>query len=85
MSDFFEVVYSRRSIRNFTEQIPDHSLVQEVLKAGAHAPSGGNRQPWRFIVVMDQRIRDLVIQFSPGFHRHTNKPPVLLCNHKYRL
>lgn len=49
--DLFETVEKRRSIRKFEPNpIPDRDL-KKILEAGRLAPSGGNRQPWSFIVV----------------------------------
>lgn len=49
--DLFETVEKRRSIRKFRPNpIPDRDL-KKILEAGRLAPSGGNRQPWSFIVV----------------------------------
>lgn len=49
--DLFETVEKRRSIRKFRPKpIPDKDL-KKILEAGRLAPSGGNRQPWSFIVV----------------------------------
>lgn len=49
--DLFETVEKRRSIRKFRPNpIPDKDL-KNILEAGRLAPSGGNRQPWSFIVV----------------------------------
>jgi nitroreductase len=49
--DLFETVEKRRSIRKFKPNpIPDKNL-KKILEAGRLAPSGGNRQPWSFIVV----------------------------------
>ncbi|MEM3578848.1 MAG: nitroreductase family protein [Candidatus Bathyarchaeia archaeon] len=49
--DLFEVIEKRRSIRKFKpDPIPKENL-KKILEAGRLAPSGGNRQPWRFIVV----------------------------------
>lgn len=49
--DLFETVEKRRSIRKFKPNpIPDKDL-KKILEAGRLAPSGGNRQPWSFIVV----------------------------------
>ena len=49
--DLFETVERRRSIRKFRPKpIPDKDL-KKILEAGRLAPSGGNRQPWSFIVV----------------------------------
>ena len=49
--DLFETVEKRRSIRKFKPNpIPDKDL-KKILEAGRLAPSGGNRQPWSFVVV----------------------------------
>ncbi|MGQ9506432.1 MAG: nitroreductase family protein [Candidatus Bathycorpusculaceae bacterium] len=51
--NIFEVIKKRRSIRKFkSEPVKDEDL-KEILEAGRLAPSGGNRQPWYFIVVRD--------------------------------
>jgi len=51
--DVFEAIGIRRSIRKFRPKpIPDEKL-EMILEAGRLAPSAGNRQPWRFVVVKD--------------------------------
>ena len=51
--DIFEAIRTRRSIRRFRQKpIPDEKL-EMILEAGRLAPSAGNRQPWRFVVVKD--------------------------------
>ena len=45
------------AIRNFTAQPVDDSLVYEILDVARFAPSGGNRQGWRVIVVNDPEQR----------------------------
>ena len=46
-----KVIMERRSIRGFKkEPLPD-SMIKSILEAGRFAPSAGNMQPWRFIVV----------------------------------
>ena len=46
-------ILERRSVRNFkSKPVPDH-LIRRVLEAGRFAPSAGNCQPWKFIVVTD--------------------------------
>jgi nitroreductase len=51
-----EVIYRRRSVRFYQKkQVPEH-LVRRVLEAGRYAPSAGNAQPWKFIVVQDQEM-----------------------------
>ena len=51
--DFFQTVSQRRSIRKYTsDPIPDNHLTQ-MLEAARLAPSAGNYQPWKFVVVRD--------------------------------
>jgi nitroreductase len=53
--DLFETIEKRRSIRKFKpDSMPPEDL-KKILEAGRLAPSGGNRQPWRFIVVSDEQ------------------------------
>ncbi|RLI21569.1 nitroreductase [Candidatus Bathyarchaeota archaeon] len=51
--DLFEAIENRRSIRSYKPTpIPDEHL-KKILEAARLAPSGKNRQPWRFIIVRD--------------------------------
>jgi nitroreductase len=51
--DVFEVIEVRRSVREFKlDPIPDEKLGM-ILEAARLAPSAGNRQPWRFVLVQD--------------------------------
>ena len=53
-----EVILLRRSVRVYRmEQVPEF-LVRRILEAGRYAPSAGNRQPWKFIVVRDPKVLD---------------------------
>ncbi len=53
-----ELVKKRRSIRGYDEsrQIPDESIAR-ILDCARWAPSGGNGQPWEFIVVKEKETR----------------------------
>jgi nitroreductase len=59
--DFYEVIETRRSVRSYrSDPIPD-DVLKRVLNAARIAPSGNNRQPWKFVVVKDEAIKqDLV-------------------------
>jgi len=55
--DFMDVIRKRRSMRRYKpDPVPDEVLNQ-VLEAARLAPSGGNRQPWHFIVVKDSKTK----------------------------
>ncbi len=50
------VIHSRRSVRLYKkEQVPDF-MVRRILEAGRFAPSAGNAQPWKFIVLRDPAV-----------------------------
>ncbi len=52
-----EAIYTRRSIREFTNESVTLADLQEIIKAGIWAPSGLNNQPWRFAIVTDEEVR----------------------------
>lgn len=52
------IILSRRSVRNYKpDQVPEF-MVKRILEAGRYAPSAGNGQPWKFVVVRDAAILD---------------------------
>lgn len=55
--DVLEAIYTRRSVRDFTDEPVTAEQVAEILKAGSWAPSGLNNQPWRFVVVRSEAKR----------------------------
>ena len=59
--DFLALIKKRRSIRSFkTDPVPDES-VDKIIEAARYAPSGANSQPWEFIVIKDQEIKDRIV------------------------
>ena len=52
------VVFTRRSVRNFKDTPVPESIIRRVLEAGRFAPSGGNSQPWKFIVITNKALID---------------------------
>lgn len=53
-----DVIFRRRSVRFYKKkQVPEY-LVRRVIEAGRYAPSAGNAQPWKFIVVQDKKMID---------------------------
>ncbi|MFA4954879.1 MAG: nitroreductase family protein [Patescibacteria group bacterium] len=60
--DTLEVIAARRSIRKFTERPVAPETVNAVLAAAILAPSGKNRQPWRFVVVAGDEKRAQMIR-----------------------
>jgi len=64
--EFYEVVRTRRSIRSYkADPVPQLSL-DRVLEAARIAPSGHNRQLWKFYVVKDDEKRQKVAEACGG-------------------
>ncbi len=62
MEDLNEVIQARRSIRKFQpDDIPDE-MIQAIIEAGTHAPSGCNSQCWKFIVVKNKDLLEQIVQ-----------------------
>lgn len=51
--DVLDCIRSRRSVRRFVDIPIEMSKIGEILDAGRLAPSAGNLQSWRFILVLD--------------------------------
>ncbi len=57
---FIELLKSRRSIRAYKpDPIPDE-YIQKIIEAARWAPSGGNSQPWEFIVIKKKEVKDRI-------------------------
>ncbi len=60
MADFFELLKIRRSVREFQEKEVPVAVIQEIIRDSRMAPSSGNGQPWKFIIVNNREwIRKL--------------------------
>lgn len=46
-----DVIFSRKSVRHYTEQAVEADKLLALVKAGMAAPTAMNRQPWSFIIV----------------------------------
>lgn len=55
--EFDKVVHERRSVRHFKQDPVAKEDIDAILEAGIRAPSAGNIQPWRFVVVQTPEAR----------------------------
>lgn len=53
----FEAIFHRRSTRSFKKDKVDDKLIGVMLYSAVHAPSAGNTQEWKFIVVKDEETK----------------------------
>jgi len=64
---FLELVQKRRTIRSFKpDPVPDEHI-DKIIEAARWAPSGANSQPWEFIIVKKQELKDGIVKiFEEG-------------------
>lgn len=69
---FQDLVARRRTVRQFSSQAVDQSVIAACLAAAASAPSGANLQPWHFVAVGDpvlkRRIREAAEEEERAFY-----------------
>lgn len=57
VEEFRDTVRRRRSVRDFSPDPVPLRLIEAAVEAASSAPSGANRQPWRFAVVGDPEVK----------------------------
>jgi nitroreductase len=58
--DLFEIIRTTRSMRRLKPDPIPNELIRKILEAAVCAPSGGNMQRWRFLVVHDRKVKEAV-------------------------
>jgi nitroreductase len=58
--DLFEIIGTTRSMRRLKPDPVPPEMIRKILEAGTAAPSGGNMQRWRFLVVTDPQVKQTV-------------------------
>ena len=62
--DTLDAIKKRRSIRKYLDVPVEWYKVTKILEAGKQAPSSGNLQNWRFIIVTDKKMRRKLAEAS---------------------
>ena len=60
---FYSLLQARRSVRKFKPEMPPREILERILQAAMEAPSGKNRQNWRFFVLSGE-MRDAYLRLS---------------------
>jgi hypothetical protein len=67
---------SFRSMRRLKPDPVPNELIRKILEAGVCAPSGGNMQRWRFLVVRDPQIKQTVGAYYKRVWDESGRPTV---------
>lgn len=54
---FYEVMRRRRSVRMFSDRPVSRETIEWIVRCATTAPSGANKQPWRFVCVQDPELK----------------------------
>lgn len=65
--DVFDCIKTRRSIRKFTKNPVEFDKLGRIMEAGHFAPSPGNLQNWKFVLVTDKDMIDKA--YKAAFHQ----------------
>lgn len=64
-----QAIESRRSIREFKDDPISKENIEKIITAGTFAPSGKNKQPWKFYVVQAEKRGEMVTEMQKGMNR----------------
>ena len=80
--DFHKLISLRQSDRKYINKPVDREIINRCIEAARLAPSASNSQPWTFIVVDDDEIKDKVGRstFGPlkSFNKFVPQAPVII-------
>lgn len=85
MNEVLKTLKERRSVRKFTDKMPEKSLINQVVEAGLYAPSANGKQDTKIIVVTDKKMRDKISEMNcriggweKGFDPFYGAPVILI-------
>ena len=63
-----DAIFTRVSIREFTDEPVSDEQVERLMEAAMAAPSAGNQQPWEFVLTRDPQVKEELAACSPYAH-----------------
>lgn len=67
--DTFDVIETRKSIRKFNSDPIPQEILEKILTAATLAPSGKNKQPWKFYIIRGEKRAEMVAEMQKGMDR----------------
>ena len=75
--ELLEAINGRRSIRAFKTQDVEEATVMKLIEAARWAPSAGNIQPWRFVIVRKPPVKKALAKAALN-QAHVEEAPVVI-------
>jgi nitroreductase len=80
MEELLDLMYARRSVREYTDEPVSDEQVDIILKAAMAAPSAQDLQPWHFVVVRKRKILDKLTEVHKYAHMLEQAPlAIVVC------
>ncbi|MEO0025660.1 MAG: nitroreductase family protein [candidate division WOR-3 bacterium] len=76
--EFYEVIRKRLSVRAYKPDPVPEEVLNRILDAGRLAPSAKNLQPWKFIIIRDEKIRQALVPACRN-QQFIAQAPVVIC------
>jgi nitroreductase len=76
--DTFEAIFTRRSVRRFSDKPVSKEIIDQLLRAATSAPSAGNEQPWHFLILTERKWIDKIPTIHPYAQMCLQAPLVIL-------
>ncbi len=73
-----ECIMTRTSVREYTADTISDSDLEKMLRAAMAAPSAGNKQPWRFVVIKDRTTLDTIANHLHTIHMAAQAPMAIV-------
>jgi len=81
-TNIWDVIQKRRSVRKFKPDSIPESAVQKIINAARMAPTSGNQQPWKFLIIRDRNkinemkekcIERSLLRYNPANQKQITK------------
>lgn len=83
--DLLEAIFTRRSIRRYSDQPIEKAKVDKILRAAMYAPSAVNKQPWHFIVFKNIATKQKIMEIHKNSAMLKDSPVAILICYDERL
>ncbi len=72
-----KAIYGRRSVRKYLPEKPKREDILKIIEAGIWAPSGHNNQPWRFVIIWSEEVKEKLSKLTI-YKELVRRAPVLI-------
>lgn len=80
--DFKELIYKRQSVRSYLDRKVEPEKIDLCIEASRMAPSACNSQPWTFIIIDDEPLKEEIAKATYSevisFNKFTHQAPVIV-------